>query len=154
MSEIIDGALAFRATLDIDDFDVSAESMERHIQRVSTTAVHEAEKMDTAFSKAAAAFIGIVGVNQASGFVKNMIQVRSEMQNVEASFKVFLGSAEKAEAFFEKLNRYAYWNVFEFADLSKAASQLLAFRTDVEDVIPTINKLSEIAAGPIVTGKQ
>lgn len=147
MSEIIDGALAFRATLDIDDFDVSAESMERHIQRVSTTAVHEAEKMDTAFSKAAAAFIGIVGVNQASGFVKNMIQVRSEMQNVEASFKVFLGSAEKAEAFFEKLNRYAYWNVFEFADLSKAASQLLAFRTDVEDVIPTINKLSEIAAG-------
>ncbi|MDH6308043.1 hypothetical protein M2451_002562 [Dysgonomonas sp. PFB1-18] len=147
MSEFIDGALAFRATLDIDDFDVSAESMERHIQRVSTTAVQEAEKMDNAFSKAAAAFIGIVGVNQAAGFVKNMIQVRSEMQNVEASFKVFLGSAEKAEAFFDRLNRYAYNNVFEFADLSKSAAQLLAFRTDVEDVIPTINKLSEIAAG-------
>lgn len=147
MSDNIDGALAFKATLDINDFNVSSNAMERNIQRVSTTAVNEAEKMDTAFSKAATAFVGIVGISQANGFIKNMIQVRSEMQNVEASFKVFLGSAEKAEAFFDKLNRYAYNNVFEFADLSKSAAQLLAFRTNVDDVIPTINKLSEIAAG-------
>lgn len=32
-----DGSLAFKATLDIDDFNVSAEAMERHIKKVSST---------------------------------------------------------------------------------------------------------------------
>ena len=34
--ENIGGALGFAATLDIDDFNVSAEAMDRHIRQVST----------------------------------------------------------------------------------------------------------------------
>ena len=37
----INGALAFKATLDINDFNVSAQAMERSIKQVSSTAVSE-----------------------------------------------------------------------------------------------------------------
>lgn len=143
----LNGALGFQATLDIDDFNVSAQAMERRIQQVSATAQSESAEMEGMFGKAAQAFAGIVGIGAAKSFVSQMISVRSEMQNTEASFKVFLGTANKANEFFSDLQRYAYNNVFEFADLSKQAAQLLAFRNDVNDVIPIIDKLSNIAAG-------
>ena len=145
--ENLNGALGFQASLDIDDFSVSAQAMERRIQQVSSTAQQESAQMETMFNKAATAFAGIVGIGAAKSFVQQMIQVRSEMQNTEASFKVFLGTADKANEFFSDLQRYAYNNVFEFSDLAKNASQLLAFRNSVEDVIPIIDKLSNIAAG-------
>lgn len=143
----INGGLGFRASLDIDDFNVSAQAMERRIQQVSSTAQQESAQMETMFGKAATAFAGIVGIGAAKSFVQQMIQVRSEMQNTEASFKVFLGTASKANEFFNDLQRYAYNNIFEFADLAKNANQLLAFRNDVQDVIPILDKLSNIAAG-------
>lgn len=145
--ENIGGALGFQATLDIDDFNVSAQAMERRIQQVTATARAEGAEMEGVFGRAAQAFAGIVGIGAAKSFVQQMIQVRSEMQNTEASFKVFLGTASKAEEFFSELQRYAYNNVFEFADLSKQAAQLLAFRNSVEDVIPILDRLSNIAAG-------
>lgn len=143
----VNGALAFNATLNINDFNVSAQAMERRIQQVGATAAAQSAEMETMFGKAAAAFAGIVGVGAAKGFVQQMIQVRSEMQNTEASFKVFLGTASKANEFFNDLQRYAYNNVFEFADLSKQAAQLLAFRNEASEVIPILDKLSNIAAG-------
>lgn len=42
----INGALAFKATLDINDFNVSAQAMERNIRNVSATAISESDKMD------------------------------------------------------------------------------------------------------------
>lgn len=145
--ENLNGALAFKGTLDIDDFNVSAQAMERRIQQVSATAEAESAQMETAFGRVATAFAGILGIGASKSFVSQMIQVRSEMQNTEASFKVFLGTANKANQFFSDLQRYSYNNVFEFADLSKQAAQLLAFRNNAEDVIPIIDKLSNIAAG-------
>ncbi len=97
------------------------------------------------FAGAAAGFAGI-SFGGAS-FLKQMVQVRSEFQNTEAMFKVFLGSAEKASNFTKELQDAAYWNVFEFKDLTEGAAQLLAYKTSQEDVIPTIQKLSEVAAG-------
>ena len=44
MSENRNGGLAFKATLDIDDFNASAEAMERRIRSSATTVGYEAER--------------------------------------------------------------------------------------------------------------
>ena len=44
--ENLNGALGFKATLDIDDFNVSTQAMERHIRQVSSTTVSESAQMD------------------------------------------------------------------------------------------------------------
>lgn len=141
------GDLYFRAGIDLDGFNAGASAMERRMKEATSNVVNDAGRMDDALSKIGNIFTRLVGAGTAAGFVKEMFNVRSEMQNTEAMLRVFLGSAEKADSFFKSLQGYAYNNVFEFKDLAKQSAQLLAYRTNVEDVIPTLNKLSEIAAG-------
>ncbi len=141
------GDLYFRAGIDLDGFNAGATAMEKRMETVSSNVVSNAGQMDDAISKIGGAFTRIVGAGAAAGFVKQMFNVRSEMQNTEAMLRVFLGSTEKAASFFKQLQGYAYNNVFEFKDLAAQSAQMLAYGNAVETVIPTINKLSEVAAG-------
>lgn len=141
------GDLYFRAGIDLDGFNAGATAMEKRMETASSNVVSSARQMDDAISKIGGAFTRIVGAGAAAGFVKQMFNVRSEMQNTEAMLRVFLGSTEKAAAFFKQLQGYAYNNVFEFKDLAAQSAQMLAYGNAVETVIPTINKLSEVAAG-------
>lgn len=141
------GDLYFRAGIDLDGFNAGADAMERRTDTLTSHVVSSAGQMDDAISKIGGAFTRIAGAAGAGAFIKEMFNVRSEMQNTEAMLRVFLGSAEKAASFFKQLQGYAYNNVFEFKDLAAQSAQLLAYGNAVESVIPTLNKLSEIAAG-------
>lgn len=141
------GDLYFRAGIDLDGFNAGATAMEKRMETASSNVVSSAGQMDDAISKIGGAFTRIVGAGAAAGFVKQMFNVRSEMQNTEAMLRVFLGSTEKAAAFLKQMQGYAYNNVFEFKDLAAQSAQMLAYGNAVETVIPTINKLSEVAAG-------
>lgn len=88
-----------------------------------------------------------IGVAGLQSFAKELVNVRSEFQDTEAKLKVFLKSEEAAADMMSELEDLAWNNVFEFSDITKAAAQLLAFKTDAKDVGDTINRLSEIAAG-------
>ncbi len=95
-----------------------------------------------------ASFTGIgIGVAGLQSFAKELVNVRSEFQDTEAKLKVFLKSEQAAADMMSELEDLAWNNVFEFTDITKAAAQLLAFKTDAKDVGDTINRLSEIAAG-------
>lgn len=88
-----------------------------------------------------------IGVAGLQSFAKELVNVRSEFQDTEAKLKVFLKSEQAAADMMSELEDLAWNNVFEFTDITKAAAQLLAFKTDAKDVGDTINRLSEIAAG-------
>ena len=88
-----------------------------------------------------------IGVAGFQSFAKELVNVRSEFQDTEARLKVFLKSEEAASDMMKELEGRAWNNVFEFRDITKAAAQLLAFKTEAKDVGETIDRLSEIAAG-------
>lgn len=114
---------------------------------ISDEATMQAEAISSAFSKVGAVVGGIFSVGAAKQFLGQVINIRSEFQDTEARFKVFLGNEQKAAEFMSQLSDYAYWNTFEFKDLAAQSAQLLAFKNNVEDVIPTIDMLSNIASG-------
>ena len=90
----------------------------------------------------------MAGVSAGGFALLNQIkEVSTEMQNTQAQFKVFLKSSEAAEAFMDRLNSFAFNNVFEFKDLASASAQLLAYGTDVNDITDKLHNLSEVAAG-------
>lgn len=94
------------------------------------------------------ALVGVgFGAGQMLSFVNQVKQTRSYFQDIESTMEVFLGSQEKAAAFTSKLKDYAYYNMFEFSDLAAASKQMIAYHTAAEDVIPTLDKLSNIATG-------
>ena len=123
--------------------------------RESITGVKEAQKeiessgmsIQSVFTQiASSAGIAFSSIG-AKSFVDKVVEMRSNFQDIESSMKVFLGSAEKGTKFMEELKDAAYYNMFEFTDLAKASQQLIAYKNDVDTVIPTIQKLSDIAVG-------
>lgn len=87
------------------------------------------------------------GTSGLVSFAKKIYDVRASMQDLESTMKVFLGSEEKAVKFTKQLQDYAYWNMFEFTDLTEASTQLMAYGTATEDLIGVIDQLSNVATG-------
>ena len=87
------------------------------------------------------------GVGAIGMFLNKVQEVRTYFQDIESSMRVFLGDAEKANKFTEELKSYAYYNMFEFADLAGGAKQLIAYGNETEKIIPIMDKLSNVAAG-------
>lgn len=113
---------------------------------VTKTVVSDSGQMASAIDGIGSAFTRLVSAGAAIGFVKQMFTVRSEMQDTESTLRTFLGSAEQASQFMKELQDAAYWNTFEFKDLAEQSAQMLAYGNAVESVIPTIDKLSNIAS--------
>ena len=106
--ENLNGALGFKATLDIDDFNVSAQAMERHIRQVSTTTVSEAAQMDQSiqqFAQNGARYIVSYLVGQGmSSLLQSIVQTRGEFQQLEIAFGTMLKSDSKAKQLMDELD--------------------------------------------------
>jgi hypothetical protein len=99
------------------------------------------------FKRIAAAAGIAFSMEGAKSFLTKVVEMRSYFQDIESSMEVFLGSAEKGQKFMEDLKAAAYYNMFEFTDLANASKQLIAYKNDIDTVIPTIQKLSDVAVG-------
>lgn len=132
----------------------SGNSIDQALNNMSETARYQGAAVDELggkFKGLAANIAGVAGIAWGGmQFLKQMTKVRSEIQNTEASLRVFLGSTAKASSFLSELQDAAFWNVFEFSELSEAANQMLAYGHSSETVIENLQRLSEVASG---TGK-
>ena len=134
----------------VEGLSVDYEELIRQIRSADSTmerSGNTARRMASDYGNLQSVLAKIGGTAALIGFGKEIIKVRSEFQNMEASFKVFLGDAEKANAFMKELQSYAFNNVFEFKDLAQQASQLLAYGHNAKEVTSILDKLSNVAAG-------
>lgn len=151
MSENIDGALAFKATLDINDFNVSSEAMERRITTVSNTAVQESARMEQSilnFAQNGARYIVsyLVG-NGMMSLVNSIVQTRGQFQQLEIAFGTMLGSERKAKTLMDQLIDTAAKTPFDLLGVSSGAKQLLAYGVAADKVNGTLTRLGNIASG-------
>jgi len=72
------------------------------------------------------------------------------MEQTRVSFTTFLGSAGRANAVLSDLNEFANVTPFDNNQVIKAGKVLTAFGTKQKELIPTLRKIGDIAAG---TGK-
>lgn len=149
--ENIDGALAFRATLDIDDFDVSAEAMERRIKRVSSTTMAEADMMDQSvlsFAQNGAKYIATYLIGQGMGnLLQSIVTTRGQFQQLEIAFETMLGSGTKARQLMEQTAQTAATTPFDLLGVAGGIKQLLAYGESATTVNDTLVRLGNIASG-------
>lgn len=151
MSENIDGALAFKATLDINDFNISSEAMERRIISVSDTAVQESARMEQSilnFAQNGARYIVsyLVG-NGMMSLVNSIVQTRGQFQQLEIAFGTMLGNEQKAKALMDQMVDTAAKTPFDLMGVAGGAKQLLAYGTAADKVNDTLIRLGNIASG-------
>lgn len=149
--ENIGGRLAFKATLDIDDFNVSAQAMERHIKDFSNTAAQEAAEVEESFqqmAQRAGQYITYYLVGQGmNNLVSSIVSVRGQFQQLEIAFGTMLGSEEKATALMQQMVNTAAKTPFDLMGVAEGAKQLLAYGVSAEKVNDTLVRLGNIASG-------
>ena len=149
--ENLNGSLAYIATLDINDFNVSADAMERHIRQVSTTAQIEAEAMEQSmldFAQKGAMYIQAYLVGQGmTGLLNSIVQVRGQFQQLEIAFGTMLGNEQKAKALMDQMIDTAAHTPFDLMGVASGAKQLLAYGEAADKVNDTLVRLGNIASG-------
>lgn len=149
--ENLNGALGFKATLDIDDFNVSAQAMERHIRQVSTTTVSEAAQMDQSiqqFAQNGARYIVSYLVGQGmSSLLQSIVQTRGEFQQLEIAFGTMLKSDSKTKQLMDELVVTAAKTPFDLQGIANSAKQMMAYGSTVDNVVDELVMLGNVASG-------
>lgn len=149
--ENLDGALGFKSTLDIDDFTVSAQAMEKQIRHTSTVAQAETADMENSllqFAQRGAAYIATYLVGQGmSGLLQSIAQTRGQFQQLEIAFETMLGSGTQAQSLMNQMIQTAAKTPFDLMGVAGGAKQLMAYGLAADKVNDTLIKLGNIASG-------
>lgn len=141
------GALHFDALLSVNNFDQGITRIKNGIREASGLAVKEAQVMDSAFKNLGTAIGGYLSAQGIMSFTKELINVRGEFQKTEIAFTTMLGSADKAKQLMSQMVKLAAETPFGLQDVSQGAKQLLAFQVPAKEVVDTLTRLGNIAAG-------
>lgn len=140
-------ALKFEITGDNSNLLSSLDGAREEVRRTARDIEESGLSIEDMFKRIGAAAGIAFSLDQAKSFVSKITEVRSFFQDIESSMEVFLGSQQKAAEFTDKLKDYAYYNMFEFKDLADASKQMIAYGHDIDDIIPRLDQLSNIATG-------
>lgn len=147
----INGGLAFAATLDINDFNVSADAMNARVKQLSDTTAAKAAEMDQSlltFAKNGAAYITSYLVGQGmTNLLTSIVQVRGQFQQLEIAFETMLGSKSKAHELMRQMEETSAKTPFDLDGVANGAKQLLAYGESADKVNDTLVRLGNIASG-------
>lgn len=141
------GALYFGAGIDRTQWNRDIEAMRRDISGLTRTAVRSSQEMDSAFKNLSVGIASYFSASALKSFVMEMINVRGEFQKTEIAFATMLGDAGKAQALMGQMVELASKTPFSLQDVSSGAKQLLAFQIPANEVVDTLTRLGNIAAG-------
>lgn len=113
----------------------------------TTGASAEMERLDRQAESVRGTVSKIAGAFAVKELVSNIVKVRGEFQQLEASFRTMLGSEEKATELMTQLLDTAAKTPFDLQSISNGARQLLAYGENVENVNDDLIRLGNIAAG-------
>ena len=141
------GALYFGAGIDTTQWKRDIESMRRDILGLNNTVRNETRQIDSSFKNLSLGIAGYFSVNALQGFAMELINVRGEFQKTEIAFSTMLGDAGKAKELMAQMVDLAGKTPFDLQDVSNGAKQLLAFQVPANEVVDTLTRMGNIAAG-------
>lgn len=141
------GALNFNALLTTRDFDASMNKLRGDIRGMSKEAQKEASMMDASFSKLGGAIGTYLSATALQSFVTQLIDIRGEFQKTEIAFTTMLDSSVQAKELMNDMVELASKTPFGLKDVSDGAKRLLAFQVPANEVVETLQRMGDVAAG-------
>lgn len=145
--QVDEGRLQFSVGLDTAALARGAEEARRLMAGIGAAAEEEGSRLDAAFARARGAAGSLFTAGAALGFAREMVGVRREIEGLETSFRVLLGSQQEADALFGRLRGFAARTPMALGDLAKAAQTMLGFGVASRDVAPLLEAIGDISMG-------
>ena len=141
------GALYFGAGIDMNEWRRSITEMRQDILGLTQQTQRETQQMDSAFKNLSIGIGAYFSVQALQGFTQQLIGVRGEFQKTEIAFGTMLKSEEKAQALMGEMVDLAAKTPFGLTDVTDGAKRLLAFQVPAEQVVDTLRRMGDVAAG-------
>ncbi|GAA4338452.1 hypothetical protein GCM10023149_48430 [Mucilaginibacter gynuensis] len=144
---VLGGPLSFDATINGSQFQQQIKAIERDLNRLASTTEERGAELDNIFKKAAVSAASFFSIQQAAGFVNQLIQVRGEFEQLEVAYSTMLQSKQRGDALFRETIQLAATTPFNLTEVAKSTKQLLAYGVAAGDVTETLRMLGNVAAG-------
>ena len=141
------GALYFGAGIDMNEWRRNINEMRQDILGLTQQTQRETQQMDSAFKNLSIGIGAYFSVQALQGFTQQLIGVRGEFQKTEIAFGTMLKSEEKAQALMGEMVDLAAKTPFGLTDVTDGAKRLLAFQLPAEQVVDTLRRMGDVAAG-------
>lgn len=142
-----EGKLLFEVRADQSDIKKDIEAIKKQFESLTEKTKEEGKKQAEVWQnliKGATAYFTLQG---ASAFIKQVVAVRSQFQQLEISFGTMLKSKEKANDLMAQMADLAAKTPFGLEEVSEGAKRLLAFQVPAEEVTETLRRMGDVAAG-------
>ena len=133
--------------LDGSKFSSDAAHINREIAGIGDQAANVGASIESAFKKAGAAVGLAFSLDQIKSFAGEVLNVRGNMESLQTSFTILLGSAQKGNELFEQLREFGSTTPLELPDLAKNAQTLLGFGIQAKDVMGILKDIGNISMG-------
>ena len=148
-----------RATRKVDELERQMEQADRASDRMgrgmdragrstanmSAAAGRAATALRTGLVVAAAATVAAMAAMSVQA-IRTGVAFNSMLEQVSIGFTTMLGSAEEAQTFIERMQRFAATTPFEFPELVTASQRMLAMGFSAESVLPTLRAVGDAVA--------
>ncbi|MDY4245351.1 MAG: tape measure protein [Porphyromonas sp.] len=141
------GEIGFRTTLDTSELEKGTQKAKKHFQDISQSAKKEGEAIKAALKQVATAMGLVFSAQQAVAFVKQVVNVRAEIQALEVSFRTLLGSQQASAELMRQMKEFAAATPLQLGDLAKGAQTMLGFNVDAEEIMPMLKAIGDISMG-------
>ena len=142
-----EGKLLFEVRADQSDIKKDIEAIKKQFESLTEKTKEEGKKQAEVWQnliKGATAYFTFQG---ATAFIKQVVAVRSQFQQLEISFGTMLKSKEKANDLMAQMADLAAKTPFGLEEVSEGAKRLLAFQVPAEEVTETLRRMGDVASG-------
>jgi len=141
------GTMDFEASLRLDNLERDLNKMQRLFNESMQSSQRETNKLQQSIDTLAKGALAFFTFSQAKAFVNQVIEVRSQFQQLEISFGTMLKSKEKTNALMAQMTDLAAKTPFGLQEVSEGAKRLLAFQVPAEEVTETLRRMGDVASG-------
>ena len=141
------GEIAARVTLDTSQLDKDVQRATGKFRQISQSAQQESNRMREALMGVGKAMGIAFSAQQAIAFVRQIVNVRSEIQALEVSFRTLLGSQQASAELMRQMKEFAAATPLQLGDLAKGAQTMLGFNVDADEIMPMLKAIGDISMG-------
>lgn len=139
-----EGKIWYGIGLDTTPIQSDANKVKGIFKNIGDEAEKQSGRIDTGF-KNLFAFAG--GTAAAGMFIKQLVDVRGEFQQLEIAFTTMLKSKERSDALMRDITEFAATTPFDLKQVAGGTKQLLAYGFAAEDMKKNLSMIGNVAAG-------
>lgn len=142
-----DGKLLHSIGLDLNQLKKDVAETKNLFKSIGDNVQGESTRIDRSINKIGATIATVFTVQKAQQFANEIINVRGEIESLETSYRVLLGSKEKSDKMLSEMKNYSIKTPLTLMDISNAGQTLLQFGIEGNRVMPIMRMLGDVSAG-------